>query len=382
MRQEYIPALGHDVMGQSGLILDNDEEFFSNFHHEENVHSIDTSSVLDFSRPGSSGRSSQLFGSEPLDHHSLIEQTEHYFPPIIGLDTAECIGTNSRENANIYNSLSMSWTTAKEGTEGSFDGYQHKEQIKTGWSVQDNIPLTPGEVCCEHAQIGMSGPSISKPAPVISETWQQSPTLYAMPAGNPVGAGYGATTPSDPKFNEWYSEAAHSVENDIHNDRPGMGEETVRAKLAVGSLDRPRECSTPLQASSYSHASPGDKPVETPLLFRARYGFAGSSGVSAAGEGIVMPACRKEWFDKLNLPHREVLKGQVQAVGERTTEQGVTQRLVVVEPSLHTVPVIRPLLRVAMSGMVAPGAPKLQPRAVPLGRPCFSPFEPGKPSIK
>jgi hypothetical protein len=373
-------------------MLDNDEEFFSNFHHEENVHSIDAAD--DFSGPGSCSRSSQLFGSEPLDH-SLIEQTDHYFPPVIGLDITESMGSSNRENANIYNSLAMSWTTAKDGSEGSFDVYQHREQRKTSWSGQDCASHASGEDCCQQNQTGIPGASISKSISVISETWQQNTVRLSIPVGNPVGPDLGSTTPCDPKFNEWYAEAPHGMQNeapigsaslcdfrsDIPNDR--MGEIIARTKLSVGSLQclSTTDHSIPAQVPSYSHSSPGDKlpqAVETPLLFRARYGFAGSSGTSAAAEGIVMPACKKEWFDKLNLPHREVLKGQVQAVGERTTDQGVTQRLTVVEPSLHTVPLIRPLLRVAMSGMVAPGAPKLHARPVPLGRPCFSPFEPGK----
>lgn len=117
---------------------------------------------------------------------------------------------------------------------------------------------------------------------------------------------------------------------------------------------------------------------DTPILWTARYSLA-SSYADTSGEGIVMSSCKKEWLDKLNLPKRDVVKGQVQAVGElRTSDQGVARKLMVVEPKLHSVPVIHPLLRVSMCELAAPPGPKSShSRAMPLGRPCFSPFEPG-----
>jgi hypothetical protein len=386
MTSDYLPTLGQELIGNSGLILDGEEEFFSSFPQDDNADNgppIENTASFDFSGTGSCARSSQLFGAE-LDNPSLCDQADGYFPSNLVLEGIENAthGASGRDHANIYNYPSISWSASKECSY-AFDLYQQRDNHKSAWNLQD---AGIGGDCGDTVSA-----SLSKPDAAISETWQTGSVAFGNERGDPVPPEYFTLT----KFGEWYTDypglsvvqmPTQQVQSTVRNDvTRGMDFHEVPAaelpKAPGGSLapvKYPGFSTSQLAASSEHAKLP--QATDAPILWTARYSLSASSYADTSGEGIFMSACKKEWIDKLNLPKRDVLRGQVQAVGElRTTDQGIARKLMVVEPKQHSVPIIHPLLRVPICELAALPGPKSQaPRMIPLGRPCFSPFEPGK----
>ena len=349
MTSEYLPVLAQELMVNTGL-LENEEEYFGNFPHDDHGPTIENSVSFDFSG-GSCSRTAQLFGSE-LDHTSLCDHPDSLFASGIGLDADAPHGLSGRELGSVCHS--PTWSAAKDSY--TFDLYQQRETQRTVWPTPDS---------------GLSGDSsetnLASLSKSDSEQWQQGCGAFR---GDSLASDYYSAS----KFGDWYCE--ESAQSTTPNFPASSMHHESRDEIHSRSVT---DHFPPAKTNAVvSEASKSSQALDVPVLLAARYTYSDSSRIDPSGEGIVMSACKKEWLDKLNLPQRDVLRGQVQAVGElRTNDQGIARKLMVVEPKQHSVPIIHSLLRVTMSELASTAAKQRHPNPAPLGRPCFSPFVPG-----
>jgi hypothetical protein len=108
--------------------------------------------------------------------------------------------------------------------------------------------------------------------------------------------------------------------------------------------------------------------VSTPLVVFARSSLPIPHDLELP---TVLSTHKPDWIDKLNLSRKYTVPGEIVAVGQVFSDRRSSSpppQLLVARPHLDSIPKMAPILRGSLSKSRRPA---------PLGRPCFSAFEPG-----